>query len=191
MMIGLRPLLALFVLSGSVEAQDWSSGVAMRALESPGHETLMALVERSDTTLTPFETDGCSGGLSEAWDVVASRFPKFEEAHQSLPPWESCCVTHDRAYHNAAGVSDASSSFEVRLSADLALKSCVISTGTDRLDVLVDVYDVSPVQIEKAYDSIAEAMYLAVRVGGAPCSGLPWRWGYGYPSCSILTGILD
>lgn len=190
-MVGLRPLLALVVLSGSAEAQDWSAGVVMRSLERPGHETLMALVERSDTKLALFETDGCSGGLSEAWRVAASQFPNFAKAHQSLPPWESCCVTHDRAYHNADGRSDATSSFEARLTADLALKSCVISTRTDRADVLVDAYDLSPIQIERAYDSIAEAMYLAVRIGGAPCSGLPWRWGYGYPSCSILTEIFD
>jgi hypothetical protein len=187
MMIGLRPLLTLVVLSGSVEAQDWSAGVAIRALESPGHETLMALVERSDTSLASFETDGCSGGLSEAWHVIAGQFSNFANAHGTLPPWESCCVTHDRAYQNAGGMSDAISSFEARLTADLALKSCVISTGTDR----VDVYDVSLDQIAWAYESIAEAMFIAVRIGGAPCSVLPWRWGYGYPSCSTLVAIFD
>lgn len=146
----------------------------------------MALVGRSGTTLAQFETDGCSGWLSGAWQVVSGQFPNFAAAHQSLPPWESCCVTHDMAYHDAGGMTDAISSFEARLAADLALKTCVISTGTDRIEALVDVYDVSPDQIEWAYERIAKAMYLSVRTGGAPCSGLSWRWGYGFPSCSIL-----
>ena len=33
------------------------------------------------------------------------------------------------------------------------------------------------------YAAIAELMYRAVRIGGIPCSGLPWRWGYGWPEC--------
>ena len=183
MMIGLKPFLVLITLSGPVKAQDWSSGVAMRALERSSHETLVALIERSDTTLAPFQTDGCSGGLSEAWQRVAGQFPNFSQVHHSSPPWEACCRIHDRAYHDAANVSDSADSFEARLTADLALRSCVISASTDRVDALVEVYDVSPEKIEKAYESIAETMYLAVRIGGAPCSGLPWRWGYGYPTC--------
>lgn len=191
MKIGLRPFLALVVFSGSVEAQDWSAGAAMRTLENHGHEALMALVSRPSTRLAEFETDGCSGGLSAAWHVVAGQSSNFEHAHLSLPPWEDCCVTHDKAYHNADGVSDAASSFEARLTADLALKSCVVLTATGRADVLAEIYDVSPSQIMSAYDSIADAMYTALRIGGAPCSGLPWRWGYGYPSCSVFSESSD
>jgi hypothetical protein len=33
------------------------------------------------------------------------------------------------------------------------------------------------------YQGIADLMYRAVRLGGIPCSGLPWRWGYGWPAC--------
>ena len=33
------------------------------------------------------------------------------------------------------------------------------------------------------YEVIGDLMYRAVRIGGIPCSGLPWRWGYGWPEC--------
>lgn len=190
-MIGLKSLLALMALSGSVAAQDWDTSAVMRAIESPGHEALMAQVRSSDTKLALFETDGCSGGLSEAWRVVANQFPDFEQAHQSLPPWENCCVIHDKTYHNAGGALDAGKSFEARLMTDVALKTCVTSAGKARIEALADAYQVSPNQIERAYRTVAEAMFLAVRIGGAPCSGLPWRWGYGYPSCSALTNVFE
>jgi hypothetical protein len=75
--------------------------------------------------------------------------------------------------------------------ADAALRACVIETGESRVTDLVQEYDVTPDQVAAAYDGIAQAMYLAVRFGGAPCSGLPWRWGYGYPGCTVLTGAFD
>ena len=49
--------------------------------------------------------------------------------------------------------------------------------------VLNDEYGLSVDQVEVLYDSIAGLMYRAVRIGGVPCSGLPWRWGYGWPAC--------
>ena len=33
------------------------------------------------------------------------------------------------------------------------------------------------------HEAVASLMYRAVRLGGIPCSGLPWRWGYGWPEC--------
>jgi hypothetical protein len=190
-MISLRSLMMFAILCEPVSAQDWTSGTVAGTLEGPAHEALVTLMAQPETTLAPFETDGCSGGLSDVWQVVASRFPSFAEAHQSLPPWEGCCVTHDRAYHNAGKATEAGTSFEARLSADLALETCVVETATDRVDAMADVYDVNPDQIERAYGSIAKAMFLAVRFGGAPCSGLSWRWGYGYPACSVLTSVFD
>ena len=44
-------------------------------------------------------------------------------------------------------------------------------------------YDVSAGTGETLYAAIAELMYSAVRIGGIPCSTLPWRWGYGWPEC--------
>lgn len=190
-MISLRWLILSLALSTSAGAQDDTSGVLSRALELPAHKALMRLKTRSETDLAPFRTDGCSGGLSQVWQVVGDRFPDFADAHHSVPPWEACCVTHDRAYHDGAAAKSAGDSFDARLIADRELRACVTQTGASRFDDLARFYDVTPDQIALAYDSIAQAMFLAVRFGGAPCSGLPWRWGYGFPGCTVLTGALD
>ena len=190
-MINLRSLLALGLLAGPAGAQGWTEGAAARVVEGPAHAALMDVMAAPGTAPVPFETDGCSGGLSEAWRVVAGRFPDFAEAHRALPPWEGCCVTHDRAYHDAGGATDAEAGFDARLDADRALEACVVATGAGRVDALAGTYDVPPDRIEAAYDSIARAMFLSVRVGGAPCSGLPWRWGYGYPDCGALATVID
>lgn len=167
-----------------VEAED--DGGFSRMLELPAHRALIRLIKKPATTLDAFETDGCSGGLSQVWQLVADQIPDFKAAHQSEPPWEQCCVVHDRVYHNAGGATDASASFAARLTADRALEACVEDTGTARRDMLAIRYEVTPDQVDAAYRTIAGAMLLAVRFGGAPCSGLPWRWGFGYANCSIL-----
>jgi hypothetical protein len=55
-----------------------------RRLELPAHRALQRVRETPGTTLEPFTTDGCSGGLSDAWRVVADRFPAFAEAHREV-----------------------------------------------------------------------------------------------------------
>lgn len=169
-------LIAAFLAQPAV-AQD-----VTRPLEMPGHRALMAA--RTTAELTPFATDGCSGGLSSSWQLVADKFPDFAAIHQDRPPWESCCITHDRAYHNAGGARQADGSYDARLHADEELRLCVISSADIRKDELATLYDVTPQAVQSAYETIAAAMYLAVRFGGGPCSGLPWRWGFGYPSCT-------
>ena len=185
--------LAMAGLASAVagEEREWVDNAVARSLERPAHVALMTVRNEQGTELAPFTTDGCSGGLSAAWEVVADRFPDFATAHDGRPPWEACCVIHDRAYHDAGGASEAEASYEARLAADVALRTCVQDKSDDREEALMARYDVTPDQIQAAYASIASAMFLAVRFGGAPCSGLPWRWGYGYPSCSVLTGVLD
>lgn len=183
---GLITLLAMLIFSSAANAQDWTASRAMRAIESPAHQRLMYVM---GDNLADFTTDGCSGGLSMVWTTVADQFPKFAAAHQSKPPWENCCVTHDRAYHTAGDTLDENDSFNARLDADLALRSCVVSTAATRAEDLAALYDLSPDQVSRIYAGFSETMYLAVRIGGAPCSGLPWRWGYGYAHCSIFSGL--
>ncbi len=168
---------------GPATAQDNALG---RTIEIPAHQALFAVID-GGADLAPFATDGCSGGLSESWALVADWFPEFAEAHDQKPPWEACCVTHDHAYHNVGGADSPEDSFAARLAADETLRACVRATGQDRQDEIIDLYDVSAGQVAAAYDAIAGSMYLAVRFGGGPCSGLPWRWGYGYPQCSVFT----
>ena len=53
---------------------------------------------RNESKLAPFTTDGCSANLSSTWEFMADKFPGFEEQFGNNPPWEDCCVIHDKAY---------------------------------------------------------------------------------------------
>lgn len=176
-------LLALWLLPHAAIAQDGTLETLQRNVERPGHRGLMTVIADPETTLAPFVTDGCSGGLSATWKVVADLFPDFEDAHNREPPWQACCLAHDRLYHGAGGATAPEASFDARLSADEALRVCVVANGKERIPDLANLYDVSAEQVRLAYGAIGDAMFNAVRFGGAPCSGLPWRWGYGYPGC--------
>lgn len=175
------PSLAALALiyASAVQAQD-----LMRSVEMPAHRALMQV--RDDAPLTRFETDGCSGGLSSSWRMVADLFPSFGALYEEHPPWEYCCVTHDRAYHNAGEAVTAEQSYAARLTADDALRTCVQAHGETHAQDYAERYDMTPDQIRTVHKITGEAMYTAVRFGGGPCSGLPWRWGFGYSGCSIF-----
>ena len=68
--------------------------------------------------------------------------------------WKECCLLHDMAYWRGG-------TEEERKQADLAFKACVEKKTGD------------PV--------LANLMYEAVRVGGAPHFPTWYRWGYGWP----------
>ena len=172
----------LFLSAAPAQAQD-----VLRTFELPAHRALMA--QRDGAELSPFETDGCSGGLSSSWRFVADTFPSFRALYEAHPPWEYCCVAHDRAYHHAGGALRAEDSYTARLSADDTLRACVSQHGVDHADEYAERYDMTPEQIRTAHSVTAEAMFAAVRFGGGPCSGLPWRWGFGYPGCSVFAPL--
>jgi len=156
-----------------------------RSLELDRHEHLIARIAEHDAVLNHFTTDGCSGGLSEGWEMLAAKFPEFSAQHGTLPPWQECCIIHDRAYHaGGAETFSASDSFERRKQADLELKFCVVTTGLRRSAALQKIYDLDENQVRDLYVAISELMYRAVRVGGIPCTEQPWRWGYGWPDCN-------
>lgn len=90
-------------------------------------------------TLQPFATDGCS------------MFP--DRALIGEADWCRCCLAHDLAYWRGG-------TFEARLAADQALKSCV--------------------QQASGSEALAELMFTGVRVGGGPYFYTPYRWGYGW-----------
>jgi hypothetical protein len=172
--------LALCLLAAPAAAQDTA---LQRTLELPAHRLLMAVVTAPGAEPAPFVSDGCSGGLSMSWRVAADHLPGFAEAHEAAPPWEACCIAHDRAYRAAGGARTAENSYAARLEADTALKACVVATGETRLADLAIRYGRTEAQVRSVYAAIAEAMFGAVRMGGGPCSGLPWAWGFGYPGC--------
>ena len=155
-----------------------------RQLEIGRHERLLTRMAENDAALNAFTTDGCSGGLSIGWEQLAGRFPEFSARHGDEPPWQECCVIHDRRYHaGGEGAVAASESFDQRRTADLELATCVVETGVRQSLSLQEIYGLSESQIRLLYHAIAELMYRAVRLGGIPCTTQAWRWGYGWPNC--------
>lgn len=175
--------LAVCALLPSQAAAQSEPTIFERFLELPAHERLQSSRRSPDNVLNAFTTDGCSGHQSQIWEFIATQIPSFAEIHAEKPPWENCCVTHDRAYHIGGFQRTALDSFNARMAADKKLFTCIIQTATDRKVELGETYGMNENQINIAYTAIAEAMFIAVRLGGAPCSGLPWRWGYGYKNC--------
>jgi hypothetical protein len=93
-------------------------------------EFLRSLFSAKPATPLPENTDGCSGGISSFYRKVLRK----------APPWEGCCIDHDKAYRAGGRWRD-------RLRADLALGRCVWKAG---------------------YPSIGVVMFVAVRVFGSP-----------------------
>jgi hypothetical protein len=182
-------LLALLLLLGGVFAVSTFlepakvPGQVSQGLELSLHRRLAEVRRTPGVEMTPFVTDGCSGGMSSLWVFTAERFPAFAEVHDDVPPWEACCIAHDRAYHNGGTDADPAASYAARIAADEELRQCVVAKSFERSDVLQQVYGLEAADIRQLYEAVAAAMYHAVRLGGQPCSGLPWRWGYGYPGC--------
>ena len=185
-------LSALFILAGLSAA--WAQkniaeassfiGNLEYTFEIGRHESLVKLKRSKDARIAPFASDGCSGGLSAGWTLIASALPAFSERHGDHPPWERCCLKHDRVYHTGGARSaDAQASFEARRTADRQLRQCVIQVGEKRAPELMAEYGLSGVEVAWLYRRIADTMYAAVRSGGAPCTGLSWRWGFGWPHC--------
>lgn len=168
---------------GVAEPIDGSDTAARFSIEMAGHRRLARIMAEAGHAAGPFATDGCSGGLSHAWGMLAWLLPAFAERHAERPPWEACCVTHDRAYHAAGGARTAEESYRARFAADEALRTCVLGSGARRRERIAETYGATEPQVTAAYALIADAMFEAVRLGGGPCSGLPWRWGFGYPGC--------
>lgn len=187
------PLLALLAATAAASetpspAGEWDVETAERELELWRHERLMARRAAPDAALAPFSTDGCSGGMSAAWALAARLAPGLAELHGERPPWEDCCVLHDRAYHSGGGAAgdappDARASFEARQRADVELRACVIASRERQAELLAEKYGIDESSQASIYEAIAALMYRAVRIGGVPCTGLPWRWGYGWPEC--------
>ncbi|ALP54258.1 hypothetical protein Tel_14520 [Candidatus Tenderia electrophaga] len=152
-----------------------------RAFEDVLMQQLAQLQDEPDN-LAPFTTDGCSGGLSAAWRSLARALPGFREKYGMQPPWQACCVDHDRVYWRGP----TENGFERRKAADLKLKQCVMDTGRRLTPRWMAQHELSPAHVTEAFAAAAELMYSAVRVGGLPCTPFPWRWGYGWPPCPIL-----
>jgi len=176
----------LLLLTGTAQAQERLDPQWL--IERPAHRALADA--RAGIEPDPFTTDGGSGGLSAVWSLAAEVAPSFHDAFGGRPPWEACCVDHDRLYHAAGDDAAPAVSYAARLSADVELEACVRAVGRAEAPATAAREGLDEETVVAAYGAVARAMFLAVRFGGAPCSGLPWRWGYGYPHCAVLPGDL-
>jgi hypothetical protein len=178
------PLFGLEAPSLHMESNDAKTDSANINMELGLHQQLQDQIKLSGGVPAKFTTDGCSGGLSVGWNNFAEQAGFFRERHGTQPPWESCCVEHDQAYHSGGGAGLTSiESFTAREQADDALRACVLATATERGDPLLAKYGLDDEQVAELYETIAARMHLAVRLGGMPCTGLSWRWGYGWRDC--------
>ena len=182
--------LLFFSVCSSAQGEEQTTSSSLiddleRSLELGRHERLLKQKQNPDHRLSDFTTDGCSGGLSVGWQHLSEKIEFLKTVHGELPPWESCCVSHDRLYHEAgARTVSAETSFEARRKADEDLRGCVLDTGIHRASELSAQYGLTVDEVGQVYEVIGDLMYRAVRIGGVPCSGLPWRWGYGWPECN-------
>ena len=173
-----RTLLCCLLLSFPASAQDPLESIAA-ALETQQMKRLAARQNEPGASIDPFNSDGCSGGMSEAWEYLAKTIPEFARYIGEKPPWEHCCVTHDRDYWQG----DSESGYIKRQLSDAQLRDCVQRSGRDQGDEIADALALSREEVVQLVDLTSELMYLAVRIGGGPCTGLPWRWGHGWPPC--------
>jgi hypothetical protein len=183
--------LAMLFGMSAAWAQDVTHELATVAglayqIEISRHQRLAEVRASPSVKLAPFKSDGCSGGLSSGWDFLAQALPQLARRHGDKPPWQHCCVIHDRAYHAGGGrYAEAKASYGARRRADEELRQCVLRTGKKRIPILISDYGLSQDQADMLYRGIADTMYRSVRLGGLPCTGLPWRWGFGWPHCDL------
>jgi hypothetical protein len=154
--------------------------------------------------ITVFRSDGCSGGMSQSWGALADTLPLFANYAGSEPPWEHCCTAqadtlplfanyagseppwehcctaHDRDYWRG----ETKNGFEEREQSDARLRACVNETGEQSGAEIAERLGLPQQEVVDMINLTSELMYQAVRLGGGPCSGLPWRWGHGWPECS-------
>ena len=191
MLLGWVLLTSLSVQAIEPPTADFLKVDFLKLLEQPLQQQLSRF-QRDPAALVPFRSDGCSGGLSAGWQLVSDALSPIAGNLPQSPPWQHCCVAHDRSYWK--GSADNGSA--LRLVADQRLKACVLSTDQLAIIASVDQPPLKPgislkirqqfeAQLQGLMPVVAELMYQAVRPGGLPCSGLPWRWGYGWPPCGV------
>ena len=172
-------LLLLATLPSGLAAQNPLDEVA-EAVEREQMQRLAAQQRRPGVIIKRFRSDGCSGGMSQTWGLLADSLPGFAHYAGKQPPWEHCCVAHDRDYW----YGETQHGVDRRAQSDARLRVCVRATGEQRSTEISQTLGLPKADIVEMINLTADLMYQAVRLGGTPCSGLAWRWGHGWPSCS-------
>jgi len=179
----------LFGLSASIAVRPAVAVDSLSQLSETFENKLLEQLAAAKQSgkIQDFTSDGCSGGLSEGWATLSDRFPQFNAHFGRRPPWESCCHKHDKVYWQG----ETEFGYQKRKRADQQLRQCVEDSGIRLAPELSRRYGMSESEIEHAFTLVSILMYRAVRIGGRPCSGLPWRWGYGWPQCGLLSELTD
>ncbi len=172
-------LLILLTCPAGLSAQNPLEAIA-EDVEREQMKRLNAQQKRPGIHITAFRSDGCSGGMSQSWSTLAESLPLFATYAGNQPPWEHCCVAHDRDYWRG----ETQNGFELREQSDARLRACVLETGQQRGAEIAEKLGLSQQEVVDMIQITGEVMYQAVRLGGAPCTSLPWRWGPGWPECS-------
>jgi hypothetical protein len=176
-------ILLIALTPGGLLAQNPLEDAA-EALENQQMSRLAAQQNRPGVSIDAFHSDGCSGGMSQAWSYLSDTLPEFVRYAGDKPPWEHCCVEHDRHYWRG----ETQDGYHRRQQADAQLRACVQLTGAQQSDEIAAALGLPQQDIVEVIDLTGELMYQAVRIGGIPCSGFPWRWGHGWPPCSAEDG---
>jgi hypothetical protein len=131
--------------------------------------------------ISSFVSDGCSGSVSRGWSVAVEELSKVSSRFDGLYadtkniPFEYACIAHDESYHTGEG------GYAGRLLADHALRSEIISYGIANAEKIKDRTGLrTDEEAMFLYEVVAETVYRAVRLGGTPCTGTPYAWGFGY-----------
>ncbi|MBL4622198.1 MAG: hypothetical protein JKY89_07350 [Immundisolibacteraceae bacterium] len=180
-----------FLISWPIQAVEFLPVDFLNLIEEPLQQRLIRF-QKDPGGLRPFSSDGCSGGLSTGWLMVSQVLSPINVDLNSSPSWQHCCVDHDQLYWKGGGEHGSAE----RLNADQQLRACVLATGQQVLLKIEDTSDSKSgpavevqqqieTQLQRLMPVVAELMYQAVRSGGLPCSGLSWRWGYGWPQCGV------
>lgn len=170
----------LLAMVPAVLATDNSIDALTQTVERDQMQRLAAQQHRPGIIIKRFNSDGCSGGMSQTWEFIADRLPLFAEYAGKLPPWEHCCVAHDRDYWNG----ETRDGFARRAESDARLRSCVRATGEQRSAEISKNLGLPEDDIIDIINLTADLMYQTVRISGLPCTELDWRWGHGWPNCS-------
>lgn len=156
--------LALLGLSGLLLAPlalaDTLLGEGMREIENFRMRQLQSV--QNNGQLAAFNTDGCSGNLSRNWAWLAKSLPEFKEQFGQHPPWEDCCVEHDKSYWNGSAIDG----YNQRVTADHELQQCVIATGVNLAPKLSVKHSISEDNVQRTFGLVADLMHKAVRLGG-------------------------
>lgn len=130
-----------------------------------------------------FISDGCSGNASRGWSVAVEELskisPRFDGLYADTKniPFEYACIAHDESYHVGEG------GYAARLLADHTLRSDIIFYGITNTEKIKERTGLrTDEEAMFLYEVVAETVYRSVRLGGAPCTGTPYAWGFGYNS---------